>query len=120
MTDLPDWVAVGAKVAVNETGHWRDSVRIHTVERLTATQIVLDNGTRVDRATLYVRGKGGRLLALTDPTVTRARARRQIGELRHDLDTLLRDFNSDADAAVALVERAAARVAAAHASIVNL
>jgi hypothetical protein len=58
MTDTPDWVAVGAKVAEYYTGRYnRSSVKFSSVAKLTATQIVLENGNRYRRSNLTQLGE---------------------------------------------------------------
>lgn len=121
MTDLPDWIAVGRQVAVRDASHWNDRTTVHTVERLTATQIVLDNDARFRRDTLHAVGAGlGQLLPLNDPAVVRARVNNRLERLRRDLDQMLTANRSLANDPLGLMERVEHRVAETRASITAL
>lgn len=85
-----DWATVGARVAVQYDGWGGSGVTIRTVERLTATQIVLDNGSRYRRDTGRVVGDGRSSLApLDDPKVRSELTAQRIRALRYKLDQLL-------------------------------
>ena len=91
--ELPVWIAEGAQVAEYDTGGFdRGSVTFATVAKLTATQVVLDNGNRYRRRDLrsvkqrtswsgYVE-----LRAVDDQPVRDAVARRAIAGLSHRLE----------------------------------
>ncbi len=51
-----DWIQVGARVVEYNSASFTASVRFAVIERLTATQIVLDNGRRYSRARLRLVG----------------------------------------------------------------
>lgn len=48
MTTDPTWIYVGAPVAV-QPDHISDAIEVRRIERMTATEIVLDNGNRYRR-----------------------------------------------------------------------
>jgi hypothetical protein len=53
MSELPDWVTIGAKVAERTRGDYA----ITTVKSITATLVVLDNGSRYHRDRLVKTGE---------------------------------------------------------------
>src|SRR5688572_25239909 len=91
-TDLPDWIREGAKVAEFQP-NWNaiDHVTFARIDRLTATQIVLDNESRYSRSKLRPVG-GGRteLRAADDRDVRGAVAARAFSRLRRRVDELWR------------------------------
>lgn len=93
MTDkpLPDWITIGATVAVNSSGMGRMTYTLHTVERLTKTRIVLANGQWFHRDTLKgPQGSGwsvtDRLADPSDPQVALSLLRQQCSTLHGRLD----------------------------------
>ena len=94
-------------------------VSVRTVERVTATQIVLDTGSRFRIDTL--RGVGdndGSLSPLTDPSVIRALANRRLAALRYEIDRIVKDHDTDVMGVVAAIDEVAAAVAKARAYVV--
>lgn len=124
MSQTPDWIVPGAQVAQ----YTRDTVTLTTVERLTATQIVLANGCRYRKD--YLRREVGdkdawrsrQLLPATDGRVRRALAGNALGNLVHDLDRLLRLRSSTATPAdlLALLDQARERLDSARATVEKL
>ncbi len=123
MTDLPDWITVGAMVGVrNSTFGYRSTISVRAVERLTATQIVVDGGARFRRSDLRRVGEGsGELLPLTDPMVVQGRVDKRVENVRRAIDNKVETYhrtNGTPQAAVALLDEIAELVAKARAGIV--
>lgn len=126
MSETPDWIYEGAEVA--QYISVGDVTTLTTVERLTATQIVLANGRRYRKD--YLRREVGDkdawrtrvLLPVTDQRVRRALARGTMSELVHDLDQLLRVRSQTATPAelLAKLDEAAERITAARATVQKL
>lgn len=72
-----DWIQVGARVAEYTYGGANAHVRFATIGRLTATQVVLDNGERYNRTTLHRvggdRSGWGSRTVLEDPAADRVK-----------------------------------------------
>jgi hypothetical protein len=92
MTDT-SWIAEGARVAEYTQYAIDAHVTLTTIERLTATQIVLANGNRYNREKLRPVGGSGRteLLPATDSQVLGVLARRQIKLVGHVVHELTRN-----------------------------
>lgn len=121
-----DWIVPGAQVA--QYVSVGDHVTLTTVERLTATQIVLANGSRY-RKGYYRREVGDKdgwrrrqLLPITDERVRRALASGAMSNLVSELDKLLRVRSTTATPAdlLAKLDEAADRIAAARATVQKL
>jgi len=99
-----NWVQVGAKVA--SMGH--TSLSITTVEKITATQIVLANGSRYSRNTGRKVGATAydthELLPVDHPRIRDRRIRAQIRQLGHKVDELCLGIKSSDEAASVLAE----------------
>ncbi len=103
MTTKPNtgWIQPGVPCALyhhssNVEPGWR--VKLHTIERITATQIVIDNGVRFRRDNLKVVGSpysSTRLLPLDDPRVRNDLAH---GRIR-DINAAMLRFRDDRTAA---------------------
>lgn len=118
MSDLPDWIAVGAKVAVRDRSGWQNTITIRTVERLTPTQVVVDGGIRFRRDNLSSVGdRRAELLPPTDRAVVDALAKRRVDALRYKLDQLLGGFAGSAAQALTLVDEAAALITRTRAGL---
>ncbi len=91
----PQWLVVGAPVSLYWPGRLNPRVRLRTVERLTKTLVVLDDGTRVRRDGLTV--PGGWLLPRDDPLVAAAiEAARRDRESRQ-VEELMRNWRATGD-----------------------
>lgn len=124
MATSTDWIVEGAEVAEYTR---RDLayglVTLTTIERVTATQIVLANGRRYNRARL--RPVGGdysvELRSAADPTVVGALAAKAACTLRASVDELFRNgrltTGPDAQALMAAIQE---RVAAVQAELDQL
>lgn len=126
---VPDWVHPGAQVAMYGHGTgFGDPVSLTTVERLTATQIVLANGRRYRRDNLRRQlGTAGyrsaHLMPATAPEVRRALARAAVDRLRDAVDDLLKRIPRNAehpDELLAALGKAAELVEATRARVVKL
>lgn len=103
-TDRPEWMTPGSTVIVDH-GRADGAMRRATIDKVTATQIVLDNGDRFSRRDLRKIGRSvwdqTKLLNPTDPRTElrwlehqQAVLRRSIG---YDVDKALRAFGDDGD-----------------------
>lgn len=122
MPDLPDWITVNGKVAVRIYGYTGRAIRfdIRTVQRLTATQIVLSDGRRFRRSNLNAVGsQDADLLSPSDPRVLDGLAKEQVERLHLKLNGLLKDFDGDAEAAIALHERLAEVITTSRARLLR-
>jgi hypothetical protein len=121
--EQPEWLTVGNRVAVTKGRTMGpDSVTFHTVDRLTARDVVLDNGARFGRKRLEMYGENGgtwsytsRLKSADDPDVIRAvneqRRLNLVARCRRLLDDASESVrNGDVDSALK----------AAHAAIADL
>lgn len=115
----PKWLTVGATVAELTSGSRMYRATFTTVERFTATQVVLANGNRYRlgggelrrhvHTTTYV------LLPLNDPRVVSARITATVERASHDVEDLMRDWRNDphptekpAEAAIERLQKAIA------------
>lgn len=126
MIETPDWIYEGAEVA--QYVSVGDMVTLTHVERLTATQIVLANGSRYRKD--YLRRTVGdkdvwrtwELLPRSDTRVRRALASSTMSTLVRDLDGLLRVRDRSAGTAdlLAKLDEAADRITDARAAVEKL
>jgi len=123
-TPDPEWIKVGGDVAEFQG----DRCMVGKIARITATQIILERGSRYRRSTRVEVGEGryGKLRPLTDPNVQQARARKAVSEAFAEIDQLQRQVwwvrqpkstepADMLDQLAAVIETARARVTAAHA-----
>ncbi len=102
--DLPPWIHEGAQVVLYRHHFSGGSVRFTTVERLTATQIVLADGSRYRRDTLREVGRhyeGPQLLAADDPKVVETIAANQLRDALHAVKAAAEKVRTDHDAETA-------------------
>ena len=88
-----DHARPGVQVAVYNSRQYDPTATIHTVDRRTATQIVLDNGHRYrvrDGSPVAADRSGRELLPYNDPAVVNARARAAAQDMSHRLEKLSR------------------------------
>lgn len=66
----PEWLTVGAKVAVIDGRGLQNSATLRTVAKLTRRDVVLDNGVRFNRSSLRESGNhyGDEIRAVDDPS----------------------------------------------------
>lgn len=113
-----DWITVGAKVAEHEQEWSTVHIRFATVERLTTTQIVLDNGNRYHRDGLNAVGGGrGRLRPLNDPLVRNAVARKELSDLVQFVHEANRSAPATVDAVLSALDAIEEGVRRARAAI---
>ncbi len=112
------WVREGVQVA-EFYQHWSNArATIATVERLTATQIILDNGNRYRRDN--GKGVGDRreeLLPVDDYRVRNCIAAGVLSSLRHRVDEACKDHNGSVAAVLATLDEIARLVAEARAKV---
>lgn len=125
-TDNRDWIREGAKVAVLFTGRMSTGVRIDTIARLTATQIILADRGRFRRDTLRAVGEASQtwstehseLRRTDDPDVIDARAAIRVRNLEAAIGPRLKGVKTLAEAldvldeVVGNIEEARRRIAA--------
>lgn len=137
MTDLPEWIHVGATVAESSDHH---SYTRHKVERFTATQIVLSNGARYrkqdwnEREQCFIRHTGGawghryRLVPGDRVCVLESDVRACFNALRHNIEDTLsfrsrdngRGFRPSVEEHVAALARVHAMAKAASEKVTRL
>lgn len=118
-----DWIVDGVPIAEYTYGR---GANVTTVDRLTATQIVLANGHRYNRSTLQQTGKATRnawstlteLLPVDDWRVQDAVARDELAKVGYAVDGARRQIGSrsgvaDVLAALDTIDRAVAQARAA-------
>ena len=90
-----DWITEGARVAEYDRGHYGATARLTTVERFTATQIVLANGNRYRRDTLRRVGDhyGSELLAVDDRRVVDTLVLERLRSAFYEIGKLLRSVS---------------------------
>lgn len=123
----PDWLTVGAQVAEYTCGNIPRVNRV-TVERLTATQVILAGGKRYQLRTLRPVGETRRsawspfteLRPLTDSSVRDTLAEQTLRNLFHKVDTLTRETARGAAGVLATIEAVEKATAAARAAVENL
>jgi hypothetical protein len=113
---LPDWLTVGARVAILGGGPFEKNVEVAKVERIMKRDIVLDNGDRYSRDSLRRRGEGSygpwrTLCAPTDPEAIEAARRQRIKAAAYHAENALRRWRDTSDprdgqAAIDLINRA--------------
>lgn len=120
-----DWKP-GQRVAVYQHGAI-EHVKLATVERLTATQVVLDNGRRFRKDGSEV-GRSSRgvwsttwteLRPVDDPQVWAARARQAVAQLVYRIGEKQRTLNGEG-ATLALLDYIERETAAVRAAVVKL
>jgi hypothetical protein len=118
MTDT-DWIHEGANVAEYNSRGYNITFALATIERLTTTQIVLDNGNRYRRDTLTVVGDrySNVLLPVNDQRVIDARARAELSEVETVVHRMTRGFTGGAEAVLAALDEIERAVAAARNTI---
>lgn len=94
-----DWIAAGTKVAIFRDSYSGDgSYTTAIIDRLTKTQIVLDNGQRFNRERLTLIGGSSysapMLKPLTDPKVVQANVSVQFREVINLVDDLAREHRN--------------------------
>jgi hypothetical protein len=112
-----EWIQVGARVAEYTDGRVDGTVTLATIDRLTATQVVLSNGNKYNRATLRQVGanrSGWRTPTLEDVASERVRAVRTATVVRnvlYDISIITRDGKTRGVAVLDEIDRlvAAAR-----------
>lgn len=117
-----DWPEVGMLVAEYRSGHAQDWVGFTTIDRLTATQIVLSNDRRYNRKTLRLVGQTG---AWTQSTLERADSPRVVRTVTmqiikgalHDIDRIARDNNIQG---MAILDEAERLIQNARTEIANI
>jgi hypothetical protein len=105
-TDVREWIREGAKVALCKAGWSAPIIRFATIAKLTATQIVLDNGDRYRRDDLRKVGGDGyndpSLVSVDDPRVKDGVARRRRRNAIHAVKVAAGGLSADHDAEAAL------------------
>ena len=125
-----DWVTVGARVA-EYTNSSPDSVRLATVARVTASQVVLDNGSRYRRKDGREVGDSARgpwacrtdLRPLDDSQVRQARVRQVVAAVEAKVERIVKeakDIKADADSAWAALGRIELVVAAGRRALADI
>jgi hypothetical protein len=122
-TQTPDWIREGAHVAeYNRRGLGFASYTEAVIARVTATQIVLDNGGKYRIKDLRQVGAGfyryPELVPLTDRRVRDAQASSAVNALRHQIDDLWKQSEArTVDSAVERLAEVEALVAEARAVV---
>ncbi len=106
-----DWITEGAEVAILTGGFAGDVVNFTTIERLTATQIVLASGSRYNRKTMRQVGASSawrfdRLMPADDPRVIAAKTTKARRHAIQNVMTLAESLrNKDEDTQLALLDK---------------
>lgn len=92
MSELPDWIQPGERVAIEFQGRYE----MDAVDYITKTQIVLTNGRRFRVNGLVEVGSGrGMLVDRNDEAVKRYRIRKEIGSFVLKIDQIDRQMRND-------------------------
>lgn len=116
-----DWIVEGAEVAeYNSRGYSGGTVRLTTIARLTATQIVLANGNRYNRERRRPVGDssyGKELLPAGDERVLETLSRDQFTEMSRTVEDILRAVRNGKKARLDALNEIETAVAEARAVI---
>ena len=112
-----DWIAEGVPVAEYDGQYMDDHVTFTSVARLTATQIVCDNGNRYRRDNLRQVSGRMELRHPADPRVRNCVARRTLSSLRYNIDRMCKDHDGRLAEVLATLDEIEEAVRTARVSI---